>query len=193
MRAGVTDRGHSTGQNSRHCTQNQYPDRHHQQRDHQPLDLLGLKFFSEVLRGSTNHQPGQKDGNKDVQQHPVKPRTHPPEDHFTDHHIDQRNHPAQRVKAVVHAVHRTVGRRGSGFSPQHRPGGAKAYFLAFQRCALFHQRAVERGIGLIFGIQRGAATDQKQRQHTGDNGPALTQILDVMAEGKHQRNRDQND
>ncbi|MCY1407536.1 hypothetical protein D9M71_228400 [compost metagenome] len=93
----------------------------------------------------------------------------------------------------MHVVHRAVGGGSGGHRPQYAGGGAEAVLLAFQWCALCNLRVVQARVGLVFRPQRRAATDQEQRQHAGDDRPALAQVLDVVTEGEHQGRRNQND
>lgn len=93
----------------------------------------------------------------------------------------------------MHAVDRTVGRRRGGHRPQHGAGGAETHFLAFQGRSLLDRRVVQGRVGLVLGPQRHRTANQEQREHAAENRTALAQVLDVVAEGEHQRHRNQDD
>jgi len=93
----------------------------------------------------------------------------------------------------VHGVDRAIGGRRGGHRPQHRAGGAETAFLALHGRALLHLGALQRRVRLVFRPQRRGAAKQEQAKHAGDDGAALAQVLDVVAEGEHQRHRDQDD
>ena len=61
------------GQAGSDGAKHQHTQRHHQQRGHQQLHLTGLQLLAQVLRRTTNHQPGQEHGDQHEQQHAVQP------------------------------------------------------------------------------------------------------------------------
>ncbi|MCY1403166.1 hypothetical protein D9M71_183330 [compost metagenome] len=93
----------------------------------------------------------------------------------------------------MHVVHRTIGGGGGGDGPEHTGGGAEAALLTFEWRGLLDHRVVQVRVGLVLRPQRGGATNQKERQHAGNDRPTLAQVLDVVAEGEHQRHGDQDD
>ena len=191
--ARVTDGTGRARQTGGDGTQHQGADRHHQQGHDQQLHFLGLEFLAEVFRCTANHQAGEEYRDQHVKQHAVHAGTDAAEDHLADHHVDQRDHPAQGIEAVLHAVDRTVGRGGGGHRPQHGTGGAEARFFTFLRRGLFNRRVVQRRVGLVLGPHRSRTTDDEQGQHATEDRPALTQVFHVMTKGEHQRDRDQDD
>ncbi|MCY1354583.1 hypothetical protein D9M69_409660 [compost metagenome] len=93
----------------------------------------------------------------------------------------------------MHGIDRAVGGRRGGHGPERRAGDAEAAFLAFQGTALLDGQAHQRRVRLVLAVQGHAQADDEEHQHAGQQRAALAQVLDVVAEGEHQRRRDQDD
>ncbi len=80
----------------------QNPHRHHQHAGDDPLHLGDTEALAQIGRGTTHHQTAQEDGEQHEQHHAVDAGTHAAEHHFTQQHVDHRDHAGERGEAVVH-------------------------------------------------------------------------------------------
>ena len=99
------------------------------------LDFLLLDLLAHVFGRAPDHQAADEDGDDGINQHAVEPRADASENHFVGLDVEQRNQPAERREAVVHAVHRAAtGIRGDG-GEQRGLRDAEPHFLAFHVAA----------------------------------------------------------
>ena len=75
-----------------------------QDRDDGHLDFLLLDLLAHVFRRAPDHQPADEDGDDRIDQHAVEAGADASEDHLVGLDVEQRNQPAERREAVVHAV-----------------------------------------------------------------------------------------
>ena len=79
--------------------QREHQGRHEQSADGGELDLARLDLLAQVLRCPADHQPGDEDGDQDVEEHAVQAGADAAEDHLADEHVHERHGAAEAVSA----------------------------------------------------------------------------------------------
>src|SRR5580704_10611886 len=130
---------------------------------HGHLDVVRLDFLAQILRGTADHQAGDKYREDYKDEHSVQPSAHATENNFPEHHVDERNHTAEGCERMVRTIHRAAtGVRGDG-GEERRVGDPEAHFLSFHVSARLQRsytlvRVGEEGIAFGFGpVSRGHA------------------------------------
>ena len=103
--------------------------------EHGHLHVVGFDLLAQVLRRAADHQSGDEDREHDEDQHAVHARADAAEDHLAEHDVGQRNHAAERSKAVVHAVDGAATGVGGDGGEERALGDAVAHLLAFHVAA----------------------------------------------------------
>jgi len=157
---------------------NQYCARQNKHGQHGHLDVISFDLLAEVLRSSPNHQTGNENRQHDENKNAVKSRTDSPENNFTEHDIDQRNHSTQRRERVMHAIHGATTGVGRDRSKQCGVRDAKPHFLAFHVSAGVQRRCMLVGPGKkritsCFRPIGGGHAGKKQNRHGRPHRPAV--------------------
>ena len=129
MRTRIEDAGAPSGRadGERGAEQDHHGRDEDDQRRH--LHLVGLDLLAEIFRRAAHHEPGDEHGDQGEHQHAVEARPDPAEHDLTELDQPHRNEATERREAVVHGVHRAVGRRRRGRGPDGGVDDAEARLL----------------------------------------------------------------
>ena len=72
-------------------------------RDNGHLDFFLLDLLAHIFGRAPHHQASDEDSDDCINQHAVETGADPSKDHFVGLNVEQRNEPANRREAVVHA------------------------------------------------------------------------------------------
>ena len=187
---------HGAASGVRHHRQrgaDQHQRRSDQNRQRGHLHLPHIDFFAQELRGSANHQPGDKHRQQHKQQHPVEARTDTAKYHLAQLHQPHRHHPAQRGKGVVHGVHRAAGSCRRNHCKQAAVEDAEARLFAFHVGGAVCAHLQEVRIALQFSPHHHRHGRDKHQRHRPEQHVALTAVTHAFTEREAERRRDQKD
>src|SRR3984957_2419732 len=102
----------------------------HQNGEHRHLDFACLDLLADIFGRASDHEAGDENREHDKQQHAVKTGADAADDDFTELHLDQGNHAAERREAVMHGIDRAAGCGRGDDREQARCDNAEADFLA---------------------------------------------------------------
>src|SRR6266508_3876105 len=200
VRARVVPRGERALHQHRRRGEGQQHRGHGQDVEHDQLHLGRLDLLAEVLRSSTDHEPGEEHRQDHEDQQAVEPHADTARAHLAQHDVADRDHPAQRREAVVHGVDRPVRRTSGGRGPQPGRGRPEADLLALHPAArmgrgvgLGHAQGVHARVAVRLeehGRQRHAEPDHG---HDGEDRPPLPAIANHPSEREGQGERDDQD
>ena len=179
MRPRVGYSGSAVWLDHRDGRKDQYCARQNKHGQHGHLDVIGFDLLAEIFRSSPYHQTGNENRQHDENKNAVKSRTDSPENNFTEHDIDQRNHSTQRRERVMHAIHGATTGVGRDRSKQCGVRDAEPHFLAFHVSAGVQRRCMLVGPGkkritsCFRPIGRRHA-GKKQESHRRPDCPAVT-------------------
>lgn len=128
------------GQN-RNSRQTQNDEWEDQQIEHGKLNIVGIYLFSEILRRTSDHEAGDKDGDDNEGQHAIKAGPHTTKDHFSEQDVRHGHHAAQWCEGIVHRIHSPAARVCSYRSEERRVRNAEPDLLALHVASRLSERS----------------------------------------------------
>ena len=176
-----------------HCQRraHQHQRRGDQNRQCSQFHLAYVDFFTQIFRGTTNHQPGNKHRQQDKQHHAVKAGTDAAEYHFTNLHQPHRHHATKSGKRIMHRNHRAAGSRRSHDRKQATDQHAETALFTFHIDAAVRAERQQMRITLNFCPHHYAYADDKNHRHRPQQHAPLATIARHFTKGKAQRCWDQ--
>ena len=137
------------------------------------LHLTPLDLLAEVFRGPSDHQAADEHSQNGIHDHVHQADALTAEYHI-EHHVQQRNHAAQRGEGIMHIVDGTCGKGSCHSCEQRRLRGTKPHLLALHAAhGLAQSQLGQQGVALAFRPEADRQADEEQNPHGGKDAAAL--------------------